>query len=57
MRLAWYGGPPVKSGERWRVAVKLKRPAGLLNPHAFDYDAWLLAQRIGATGTVRTGSY
>ena len=55
MRLAWYGGPSVNSGERWRLAVKLKRPAGLLNPHAFDYDAWLLAQRIGATGTIKDG--
>ena len=55
LRLAWYGGPPVNSGEQWRLAVKLKRPAGLLNPHAFDYDAWLLAQRIGATGTVKDG--
>ncbi|MGY3173685.1 competence protein ComEC [Pseudomonas sp. TE12234] len=55
MRLAWYEGPPVNSGERWRLAVKLKRPAGLLNPHAFDYDAWLFAQRIGATGTVKDG--
>jgi len=55
MRLAWYGGPAINSGERWRLAVKLKRPAGLLNPHAFDYDAWLLAQRIGATGTVKDG--
>jgi competence protein ComEC len=55
MRLAWYGGPPVSSGERWRLAVKLKRPAGLLNPQAFDYQAWLLAQRIGATGTVKQG--
>jgi competence protein ComEC len=55
MRLAWYGGPPVNAGERWRLAVKLKRPAGLLNPHGFDYDAWLLAQRIGATGTVKDG--
>ncbi|MEJ5060883.1 MULTISPECIES: DNA internalization-related competence protein ComEC/Rec2 [unclassified Pseudomonas] len=55
MRLAWYDGPPVYSGERWRLAVKLKRPAGLLNPHAFDFDAWLLAQRIGATGTVKDG--
>lgn len=55
MRLAWYDGSPVNSGERWRLAVKLKRPAGLLNPHAFDYDAWLLAQRIGATGTVKDG--
>ncbi|MBV7479796.1 DNA internalization-related competence protein ComEC/Rec2 [Pseudomonas sp. PDM31] len=56
MRLAWYGGPPVMAGERWRLAVKLKRPAGLLNPHAFDYDAWLLAQRIGATGSVKDGN-
>jgi competence protein ComEC len=55
IRLAWYGGPPVNSGERWRLAVKLKRPSGLINPHAFDYEAWLLAQRIGATGTVKDG--
>ena len=55
LRLAWYGGPPVNSGEHWRLAVKLKRPVGLLNPHAFDYDAWLLARHIGATGTVKDG--
>ncbi|MEX5665336.1 DNA internalization-related competence protein ComEC/Rec2 [Pseudomonas neuropathica] len=55
MRLAWYAGPPVSSGERWRLAVKLKRPGGLLNPDAFDYEAWLLAQRIGATGTIKDG--
>ncbi|MDX9670387.1 MULTISPECIES: DNA internalization-related competence protein ComEC/Rec2 [unclassified Pseudomonas] len=55
MRLAWYAGPPLNSGERWRLAVKLKRPGGLLNPDAFDYEAWLLAQRIGATGTVKDG--
>ena len=55
MRVAWYGGPPVQSGERWRLAVKLKRPAGLLNPQAFDYQAWLLAQRIGATGSAKSG--
>jgi predicted membrane metal-binding protein len=55
IRVAWYGGPEVRSGERWRLAVKLKRPGGLANPHAFDYEAWLLAQRIGATGTVADG--
>ncbi len=55
MRLAWYGGPPVSGGERWRLAVKLKRPVGLLNPQAFDYQAWLLAQRIGAIGTIKQG--
>ncbi|WP_434607135.1 DNA internalization-related competence protein ComEC/Rec2 [Pseudomonas sp. D2-30] len=56
MRLAWYGGPLVSSGETWRLAVKLKRPAGLLNPHGFDYEAWLLSRGIGATGTVKDGS-
>jgi len=59
MRLAWYGGPDapneLRSGQRWRLAVKLKRPAGLVNPDSFDYEAWLLAQRIGATGTVVDG--
>ncbi|MGG2023993.1 DNA internalization-related competence protein ComEC/Rec2 [Pseudomonas sp. S8] len=55
MRLAWHAGPPLNSGERWRLAVKLKRPSGLLNPDAFDYEAWLLAQRIGATGTIKDG--
>ena len=55
MRLAWYGGSDVRSGEHWRLAVKLKRPAGLINPDSFDYEAWLLAQRIGATGTVADG--
>lgn len=55
MRLAWYAGPAVNSGERWRLAVKLKRPGGLRNPDAFDFEAWLLAQRIGATGTIKDG--
>ena len=55
LRLGWYGGPEVQAGERWRLAVKLKRPRGLVNPHGFDYEAWLLAQRIGATGNVKAG--
>jgi len=55
IRVSWRGGPPVQSGERWRLAVTLKRPSGLLNVHGFDYEAWLLAQRIGATGSVKDG--
>jgi competence protein ComEC len=55
LRVAWYGGPAVQGGERWRLAVNLKRPHGLVNPQSFDYEAWLLAQRIGATGTVKSG--
>ncbi|WP_241495478.1 DNA internalization-related competence protein ComEC/Rec2 [Pseudomonas sp. FH1] len=55
IRVSWHGGPPVRSGERWRLAITLKRPSGLLNFHGFDQEAWLLAQRIGATGTVKDG--
>jgi competence protein ComEC len=55
LRLSWYGGPALRAGETWRLAVRLKRPHGLVNPQAFDYEAWLLAQRIGATGTVKSG--
>ena len=55
IRVSWQGGPPVNSGERWRLAITLKRPAGLLNFHGFDYEAWLLAQRMGATGSVKDG--
>ena len=53
IRVSWHGGPPVRSGERWRLAVTLKRPSGLLNFHGFDQEAWLLAQRVGATGSVK----
>jgi len=55
LRLAWYGGPTLQAGEHWRLAVRLKRPHGLVNPQSFDYQAWLLTQRIGATGTVKQG--
>lgn len=56
IRLSWRAPPQsVKAGERWRLAVRLKRPDGLLNPHGFDYQAWLLAKRIGATGSIKAG--
>jgi competence protein ComEC len=60
--LAWYNGlgveefqevAPLRAGERWRFTVRLRRPHGLSNPHGFDYEAWLLARGIRATGYVR----
>ena len=62
--LAWYRGRddaddeasplvPVRAGERWRFTVRLKRPHGNLNPHGFDYEAWLFERGIRATGYVR----
>lgn len=56
MRLSWRAPPEqVKAGERWRLAVRLKRPDGSLNPHTFDYQAWLFAKGLGATGSVKAG--
>lgn len=55
LQLSWFGGPQVASGERWRLAVTLKRPHGLLNPYGPDREAALLARRIGATGSVKAG--
>ena len=60
--LGWYdatypGSPAVRtavdSGERWQLKLRLRRPHGLANPFGFDYEAWLLEQNIGATGSVR----
>ena len=69
LRLAWYrasaasvieepgaqvhGPLPLRPGERWRLTARLRRPHGNVNPHGFDYEAWLLERGIGATGTVR----
>jgi len=62
--LAWHRGPwteegpallrePVHPGERWLFTVRLRRPHGHVNPHGFDYEAWLLERGVGATGYVR----
>ena len=48
------GALPVRPGERWRFVVRLRRPHGAVNPHGFDYEAWLLERGIRATGYVRT---
>lgn len=55
LRLAWYSAPELEPGQRWRLAVSLKAPYGLKNAGLFDYEKWLFAQGIGATGTVKQG--
>ena len=64
--LSWWGNPPrdnqpatfpeLRAGERWQLTVRLRRPHGTLNPHGFDYEAWLLERNIRATGYVRPGT-
>lgn len=62
LALSWYRGASaaeraafrqVHAGERWRFTVRLKRPHGSVNPHGFDYEAWLLERGVRATGYVR----
>jgi competence protein ComEC len=42
VRLNRYGDiSAVRLGQRWRFAVPLKRPWGILDPRDFDYEGWL----------------
>jgi competence protein ComEC len=44
----------LQAGQRWRLVVRMKRARGLQNPgNSFDYEKFLFANRIGATGYVR----
>ncbi|MBK9953004.1 MAG: DUF4131 domain-containing protein [Candidatus Competibacteraceae bacterium] len=65
LRLSWWSDstgikneakvvPSLRVGDRWGFAVRLKRPHGLLNPGGFDYERWLYARGIVATGSVRS---
>lgn len=55
--LGWYGEQRItlRPAERWRFAIRLKRPHGAQNPGGFDLEAWLLERNLRATGTVRDG--
>ena len=59
LALSWYAEPrgpqppALQPGERWQFALRLKKPHGNANWDGFDYEAWLLEQRLRATGSVR----
>ena len=54
LRLSWYRTKEMPAlGERWQLAVRLKRPHGHANPGGFDYERWLFQQGVSATGYVR----
>ena len=54
IRLNWYRAQTeLKAGGDWRLTVRLKRPHGFFNPGGMDFEQWLFAQGIGATGYVR----
>ncbi len=56
--VSWYDGAgrparPPAPGETWQLELRLRAPRGLSNPGTFDYERWLFAARIDATGWVR----
>lgn len=53
LNLSWYRDVRLRPGERWHLTVRLRRPRGSVNPGLFDYEGWLFARDIGATGYVR----
>ncbi len=55
IKLTWYGDKKTafKSGQYWRLTVRLKRPNSTMNPGGFDYAAWLLQNHVNAVGYIR----
>lgn len=54
--VSWYGSDriaEIRAGSRWTMRLRLKRPRGSVNPHTFDYEAWLLQEGVFATGYIR----
>jgi len=56
INLSSYGDLRVKTGEHWRLSVKLKRPRGFVNPGGYDYQVSLLRRGVGAVGYVKPSS-
>ena len=42
----------IHAGERWRFTVRLKQPHGSSNPHDFDFEAWMLENKLRANGYI-----
>lgn len=54
IQVSWYR-PSARPapGSRWRLKLRLEPPSGRINPGGFDYQRYLVARRIGATGRVQ----
>ncbi len=57
LRLSWYRSEVVPApGSAWRLALRLQRPRGLVNPGGFDFERYALERGIAASGHVRESS-
>jgi competence protein ComEC len=57
IRLSSFGDVRVKTGEHWRLLVKLKKPRGFVNPGGFDYQVSMLRRSLGAQGYLRVSAH
>ena len=55
IRLSWMTEVAPRPGQRWRMTVNLNPARAYVNPHAFDYERWLMRRGIVATGYVLAG--
>lgn len=55
LRLNWHFPPGLQPGEIWRLAAEVRSPWGYQSPGGFDYERWLMANRLSGTGYVRKG--
>ena len=54
VKLSWYNNAPdLQQGQKLSLHAKLKRPHGSFNNSGFDYEKWLLSNRIDASGYVK----
>src|SRR5262249_5376135 len=54
VRLSWHDtAPAIEPCSSWRLHARLKRPRGLVDPGAFDFERYALSEGIVATGYVR----
>jgi competence protein ComEC len=57
IRISWYEPHvPIRAADLWQLELRLRRPRGSSNPGLFDFEAWLLRQRVAATAYVVTGT-
>ena len=57
--VSWYDRPEeakLRPGQVWRLKLRLRRPYSFMNPGGFDYEGWMMRQKISAIGYVR-GEY
>src|SRR5690606_38756644 len=49
LRLSWYRSDVIPApGSEWRLALRLARPRGLVNPGGFDFERYALERGIAA---------